>query len=169
MFQSSPVLSSPSSTVLSSVLRQIWRCPTKSAFLSICSPITAFSVPVRGNKCYSLHRNIEISMGTFSISGNTKSEHWNSMGTIVDLSQYHVSMRAHVSQNIEISVGIFVDLSQYHVEISMRAHVSRNIEISVGIFVDLSQYHIEISMSTLVDLSQYYIGTLKFQWAHWWI
>ena len=64
-------------------------------------------------------------------------------------------------------MGTIVDLSQYHV--SMRAHVSRNIEISVGIFVDLSQYHIEISMSTLVDLSQYYIGTLKFQWAHWWI
>jgi len=41
-------------------------------------------------------------------------------------------------------MGIFVDLSQYHVEISLPAHLSWNI-------------------GTLVDLSQYYIGTLKFQ------
>ena len=133
-----------------------------------------------------LHWNIEISMGTldqhyiaklkfqwarWSISANSTLEHWNFNG--------HVGRFEPILHwYIEISMGTLVDLSQHYIaklkfqwaRWSIWANTTLqnwNFNGHVGRFEPILHWNIEISMGTSVDLSQYCIGTLKFQWARW--
>ena len=116
--------------------------------------------------------------------------HWNieiSMGTLVDLSQHYIAklkfQYGHAGRfqpilHWKISMGTLVDLSQHYIaklkfqwaSWSIWANTAMehwNFNGHVGRFEPILHWNIEISMGTLVDLSQYCIGTLKFQWARW--
>ena len=122
----------------------------------------------------------------WSISANTTLEYWNfkghvgrfepilhwnieiSMGTLVDLSQYCIG-------TLKFQWAL-VDFSQYYIEKFQWARWSIlanttlqnwNFNGHVGRVEPILHWNIEILMGSLVDLSQYCIGTLKFQWVRW--
>ena len=106
-----------------------------------------FSVPIRGNKsCYT------------SALIDTTSQLWNFNWHISQLSQYYI--------------GRFEPILHWNIEIQWARWANTtlqnwNFNGHAGRFEPIQHWNIEISMGTLVDLSQHYIGTLKFQWARW--